>query len=77
MALLGSLQNFVGWDGASDISNEGERVLFHASNVTCFFTITYIVYNSGYQGNMNTKIQTKYSVLAVALSLKCYMTIIL
>ena len=25
--MLGSLQNFIGWDGASNITNEGEHVL--------------------------------------------------
>ena len=27
--MLGSLQNFIGWDGASDITNEGQLTLFH------------------------------------------------
>ena len=62
MTLLGSLQNFIGWDGASDITNEGECVVFHTWIVLLAFYI--LVYNSGYRGNVNTKIQTKYSVFS-------------
>lgn len=57
MTLLGSLQNFAGWDGVSDITNEGTaKVIVNRKDVPgkCF-----AVYYSGYGGNSNALLQTK------------------
>jgi len=54
VTLLGSLQNFAGWDGVSNITNEGTL------RAGCYVYINvFTVYNSEYGGNTNGLLQTK------------------